>query len=379
MKIVLLQVLRAFAALLVVTYHAQHEAAIIAERTGLAFHRSDLLPWAAGVDVFFVISGFIIVHASSPLYGRPGGRRRFLAHRVARLVPLYWIVTAAYLAIALARPGLLSGGTEAGPPSLGYVAASFLFFPASAPNGGPVPLYSLGWTLNCEMFFYALFTIGLGWGRRAAVAWLLASLGCLALTGLALPSLPMPLAFWTNPIILEFGFGAGLALARAEGLRLGLAWRSALAVLGLCGLAMVSAPSLALRPLFFGLPGLFLVAAAVLGEDATSARRGASHLPTGAAVALGDASYALYLTHPFVLRALREAILYLGLVPVFGPWGATAVMIGAAVLAALVVFRVIERPMTRAVRRWLDPGPKASIGKTREAGGTDVSRDVKRI
>ncbi len=354
MKLVFVQALRAFAALLVVIHHAQPEAASIAASTGAGFRPLDLLPWTAGVDIFFVISGFIIVHASAPLYGRQGGRRRFLAHRVARLVPLYWLVTACYLVIALASPAVLSGGSGLNRVDPGYVAASFLFWPALRADGAAVPLYSLGWTLNCEMFFYLLFAIGLGWGRRAAVAWLVAGLGVLAAAWLVIPDLPMPLAFWASPIILEFAFGAALGLARSEGLRLTSGSRVVLALAGIGMLAMVPHPDAALRPLAFGLPGALLVAAASLGRDENRTGLQGKRLLRWTE-ALGDASYALYLVHPFVLRGMREAFLRSGLAPAIHPWFALCIMIAIAVAAALIVHRTIERPLTRRVRQILDP------------------------
>ncbi|MFC6048351.1 acyltransferase family protein, partial [Methylobacterium hispanicum] len=95
-----IQVLRGAAALMVVLHHLRHELAAL----GLGADALAQLPLWAGVDVFFAISGFIIVHATGPAYEGPGGRRRFLAHRVARVVPLYWLVTLAYLAVALVLP-----------------------------------------------------------------------------------------------------------------------------------------------------------------------------------------------------------------------------------------------------------------------------------
>ncbi|KQP29507.1 acyltransferase [Methylobacterium sp. Leaf100] len=348
-----MQGLRAFAALLVVVHHGQVEAAALALRAGLPFGPSTGLAWSAGVDVFFVISGFIIVHASAPLYGRPGGRARFLAHRIARLVPLYWLVTALYLALVLTVPALLNG---ADPPAPGYVAASFLFWPALRPDGIPQPLYGLGWTLNCEMFFYAVFAVGLGWGRGRAVLWLGLALAGLVALGRLVPEPPTPLAFWGSPIVLEFALGAGLGLARAHGLRLPDAARLALAATGLAGLAVAGEPGEALRPLAYGGPALLLVAAAALGREPPPGR-GTRLGP--ALVALGDASYALYLIHPFVLRATREAITRLGLAALVGPWGALGLMLALSVAASLVVARFVERPMTRAVRHRLDPGAGA--------------------
>ncbi len=82
------QILRAVAALMVVWHHGRHEIGLLAARgAGAALAPETLLPWWAGVDLFFVISGFVIVHASRSLAGAPGGRGRFLAHRIARVVP----------------------------------------------------------------------------------------------------------------------------------------------------------------------------------------------------------------------------------------------------------------------------------------------------
>ncbi|WP_336486415.1 acyltransferase family protein [Methylobacterium nigriterrae] len=371
MKLVLVQILRAVAAWLVAMHHGQHEAATIAARTGQAFVPSAFLPWPAGVDVFFVISGFIIVYAAGPLYGRPGARARFLAHRIARVVPLYWLVTLLYLGLALALPGLL-GTDGAALLEPGYVAASFLFWPALRPDGTPQPLYTLGWTLNCEMFFYVLFALGLGASRRGAVAWVLAALAALVLAHALVPGLPLPLAFWTNPIILEFALGAALGLARAEGLilpgpaRLGL---------GLAGLALLAAagrvlpPEQAfgadggfLRPLVLGVPAALLVAAAALGRP----RAEPEHPLLRWAGALGDASYALYLVHPFVLRAAREALLRSGVAPLLGPWGCLALMVGLSLPAAVIVYRLVERPLTARARALLEPAPATRPGRLRK-------------
>lgn len=356
-KLILVQALRAFAALLVVVHHAQNETALLAARIGAAFVPAGWLPWPAGVDVFFVISGFIIVHAAGPLYGRPGARARFAAHRIARLVPLYWLVTGLYLALGLAVPSLLSG--EGGPPDAVRVIASFLFWPVARPDGAVLPLYGLGWTLNYEMAFYALFALGLGLSRRGAMAWLVTGLGLLILAGRLVPAPPVPLAFWSDPIVFEFALGAGLALARAEGMRLGVPTRLALAAAGL--LALGAAPTEpTLRLLAWGLPAALLVAAAVLGRDRPEpvrTRLAASFLAL--AERLGDASYALYLLHPFVLRATREALLRTGLAADLGPWPSLILMVVLTLPAALIAHRFLERPLTRLVRTRLDPAPPA--------------------
>ncbi|WP_283214515.1 acyltransferase family protein [Methylorubrum aminovorans] len=357
-KLVLVQGLRALAALMVVVHHAQNEAAILAGRTGADFIPRHWLPWPAGVDIFFVISGFIIVHAAGPLYGRPGARSRFIAHRVARLVPLYWLVTGLYLALGLAMPALLSG--EGGPPDAARTLASFLFWPMARPDGAVLPLYGLGWTLNYEMAFYALFALGLGFSRRGAVAWLVGALALVVLAGQLTPAAPVPLAFWSDPIVLEFAFGAGLGLLRADGFRLHAPSRAALAAAGLFGLALAPSET-SVRLLAWGLPAAFLVAAAVLGRDRPeSVPGGGAARLLGAAERLGDASYALYLLHPFVLRAVREGLLRTGLAAPLGPWPSLVLLVVLTLPAALLVHRWVERPLTRLVRRRLEPAQPAA-------------------
>ena len=211
--LVAIQILRALAALMVVWHHARHEADLLAGRgAGATLDPGTFLPWWGGVDLFFVISGLVIVLAGDRLFGQPDGRRRFLAHRVARVVPLYWLVSLAYLALALLRPDLL-GEAAALVHDPGALLAGFLFWPAARPDGTIQPLYGLGWTLNYEAFFYGLFAVGLGFGRRGAVAWLVLALLLLVAAGALLPGLPLPVRYWANPIVLEFAAGAGLALA----------------------------------------------------------------------------------------------------------------------------------------------------------------------
>jgi exopolysaccharide production protein ExoZ len=359
-KLLHVQILRALAALSVAMLHAQFDAETIAERTGRVFQSSEAFPWAAG----FVISGFIMVYASRRLFGAHGARRIFLAHRLARVVPLYWAVTTLYLAVALAAPAFLNRDYI----SPDYVAASYLFIPVERPDGLVQPLYGLGWTLNYEMFFYGLFAVALGWGRILAIPSLIAGFAVLVAAGLVL-ALPQPLAFWTDPIILEFAFGMVLGLLREQGVRLW--WAAALALAGaalalfIVDLGRPDAPIMLPRVLAYGVPAALLVAAAALRP---SGKQGTGAL-TRVAVAVGDASYALYLLHPFVIRAGREAVLRSGLGPSIAPWGFVAFALVLATAAALLAHRVFERPMTAWMRRRLE-GPRPSLS---ERGGIDYA------
>lgn len=341
-----IQVLRALAAFMVAVHHVQPDAAIVAAQAGLGFTRSDLLPWMAGVDIFFVVSGFIMVHASQDLFGRPGAARSFLKRRLARIVPLYWAMTTLFLLVGLAAPALLNSGA----PSLGQILASYLFWPAVSTQGVVQPVYSLGWTLNYEMLFYALFAAGLLLPARwtlSAVALMLALL--VAAQGLGGP-LPLPFGFWGQPVVLEFAAGMGIAVLRRNGLRLHGALRVAVAAAGVAVLLvaarMPDADGIWSTVLWHGSAALLLVLAAACGRE----RGKPSAPPIRALAAVGDASYALYLVHPFVIRGLREVALRVG--PT-APALYIPLALGGAVLAAVLVYRWFERPATRLLRRWL--------------------------
>ncbi len=340
-KLLYIQILRACAALSVAILHAQSDAEAASARLGWLFERVDRIPWEAGVDVFFVISGFVMVYASRGMFASPGARKVFLVRRIGRIVPLYWAVTTLYLVIALIRPELLNSEILEPWP----VIASYLFIPVARPDGLVQPLYSLGWTLNFEMYFYVLFTVALVLPRRGAVLSLIGVLAVFVALGRAL-RLPEPLAFWTSPLILEFAFGMGLGLLKTEGLALSRTVRALLLAAGL-GLLVFWAHADLARPLAYGLPASLLVAAAALGVD----RAGAHAWPARLGGVLGDASYAIYLLHPFVMRAGREVVVRSGLGSVIGPWGYLVLVLSVTLVASVFVFRWFERPMMALVRR----------------------------
>jgi peptidoglycan/LPS O-acetylase OafA/YrhL len=344
-QLLFVQVLRAVAASMVVLHHAQHDAEAVAAHLGRAFTRSDLLPWLAGVDIFFVISGFVMVHASVRLFGRIGARREFLTRRLIRIVPLYWASTTVYLAVVLVAPHVLNSDA----PTWWQIAASYLFIPYMRADGFVQPVYSLGWTLNFEMFFYLVFAAAIMLPRRWAVAAASAGLVALVAGNRYLGPWPLPLGFWGDTIVLEFVLGMGLALIRAQGLRLpGLA-RLALTASGFFLLHLdLSAADGGVVPQFlgYGIPAVLIVAAAVLGRET-----GRPPVFERGLVALGDASYALYLLHPFAIRALGQMEARTPLGAFLGPWGFVALAYLAAVGLALAAHRWGERPLLDRLRR----------------------------
>lgn len=345
-----IQILRFVAAAMVLFSHLNHEAG---ERAGLAagFRPFEPIWWAGGVDVFFVISGFIMTYIAADSFGRPGAAAKFVERRLVRLVPPYWFFTM----LALATMAVLPGQMTLNRFTPGQVLGSFLFVPFAAnPDGRPWPVLVLGWTLNFEMLFYAVFAGALLLGRRAGLATIAAALGGIALLSLAQP-LPLPLGFWANGIVLEFLFGIALALAYRRGVRLP-AWSGAVLVAVAIGILLwVKAEGWAgaawnWRFLWAGGPALLLCAGvALVPEREPGAMR-------RALILLGDASFALYLSHPFVLSALalvaeaaglRSAALYI------------AAGFGLCIVTATLFYMLVEKPFYTWMTARLVPVGKA--------------------
>jgi exopolysaccharide production protein ExoZ len=285
----------------------------------LACHQWSWELGQAGVDLFFVVSGFVITYSAERFYTRRSAWKEFIRHRIARVVPLYWLVTAAVLGHAvLTHPSLESAGFSAG-----QVAASFAFFPWPSPTGAMLPVVPLGWSLNFEMFFYALFACALMLPRAAAVA----AVSGLILAGVALnATVGLPtraLAYAFQPIMLEFVFGMTIALFYRRGVQMPSWARAALALGGLCVLAL--APPGLERTVVWGLPAAAIVAAAVLGPDI---RR----IPPLSL--LGDASYSIYLCHVFIINAGRSFDMDASLLLVL------------TVVSCVGIHRLVEKPIT---------------------------------
>ncbi len=354
-----LQVLRAIAALAVALLHFQNDALKIPGAEAMGFTLTFDKPLGAGVDLFFVISGFVMLYASNALFECRGAARLFLARRIARIVPLYWLLTTILLVIYLRAPNLLSSGDILG----SEMVKSYLFIPYAALGTGLTqPVYKLGWTLNYEMTFYLVFAAFLGLPRRKAVLAAGGALIALVLAGrLAAPQQAL-LVFWTNPIMLEFVFGLLIGLTYLEGYRLSRRRSHLLGGLGLGAIVFSPAWGVVLdgplRPLVWGLPCALVLAATVLFAP-KPAPAGAPGRCAAFLTLLGDASYAIYLLHPLVIRAFRLLWEKSGLGGVFSPW--LYVFCGLAMLIPLSIltYRHFERPLTQTAQRWLTRRPPA--------------------
>lgn len=317
-----IQHLRAFAALAVALFHACQWAQI------------NFATGQAGVDVFFVISGFVMWTATT---FEPVTPLEFLKRRVVRVIPLYWLITLALAAGVLLVPARF--------PDLSvtpdHLLLSLGFVQHMNPAGFPFPLLAPGWTLNYEAVFYLVFA-GLLWLPQARRMFALTfALIVLAFAGFAWPPAYQMLL---NPLFLEFL--AGVWLARMAQLQLlpdrSIGWLLFGGGIGLFAMIQLINMDWDLwRPMVWGVPAAMLVAGAVSIE----ADGGWPDIP--GLKALGDASYSTYLIHTLTIGALAMTI---------GAWN-PLVFIPLAMLVAvgsgLACWMLVERPMLDLLRRRL--------------------------
>ncbi|MBC8748046.1 MULTISPECIES: acyltransferase family protein [Paraburkholderia] len=335
-----IQALRALAALGVVAFHTN---GIVAAHGWLVHVFPRVSRYGEiGVDVFFVISGFVMALVT---HGLPPGiesARSFICARIARVVPLYWILTALFIALVAFVPGVPEAFDHAR-VSAWHALSSFLFLPSTSWTGIAAPVLGVGWTLNYEMWFYAVFAVAMSVTRRRLLA-----VGAFLLVTSALHLLPgegVAFAFYTNPLVLEFVFGCCVGAWYASGRTVPLAAAAGLLVVVAAAGAFAPRLTDANRFLVFGLPALAVVVAGLSVESKVRWSRWLERI--------GDASYSLYLTH---LLAMPVVIGLLQMIDARHRWPGdlvgAVVVVGSSVVA-LGSYRWVERPASRAVARWI--------------------------
>src|SRR5262245_2099983 len=205
-----LQTLRAVAALAVVCHHA-FRAVTVHRPRDLLWPPPPLLSGStlvelgsAGVDIFFVLSGFIMVYITYNARAGALTANHFLRARLLRVWPLYALATliaCAALFLGFFRTGALPFDLQP------FRLASFLFIPSFNEHGALQPIVCVGWTLNYEILFYLCFAIALALGRERVVFTVTLLVLLLHCLGHILPTRSVLGAFLGNDVLLEFLFG----------------------------------------------------------------------------------------------------------------------------------------------------------------------------
>jgi exopolysaccharide production protein ExoZ len=350
-QILSIQYLRAIAAILVV---ALHSSIVIRRDHAPEFPMFTMGEF--GVDIFFVISGFIMWTIAAE---KPTTPAAFLERRVIRIVPLYWAITIPTAFVST------DAGLNFVAPDLGSLARSFFFIPEWNEKLAMVtPIVFVGWTLNLEMFFYAVFAAALYLPPRARLVAVALLLLALASSRLLIGVSDHPAVnLYTKSLVGEFAFGMLLGYAFQKGFARGGApgdWRLGILLIALGVAAIPFREGLTqARLIHFGIPALMIVAGALLLERRLARR------PVRLLRFLGDASYSIYLVH---IMAQAVSLKFIG--PLLGatsPGFAVLAQTLFGCLAGALAHVALEKPLTQGAARLLERLRKPSLRASRAA------------
>lgn len=342
-KLTSIQAARGFAAMLVVIYHLERLTQPEQYLGRLAF--DGVFGFGhAGVDFFFVLSGFIIYYVHHRDLGVPAALPRFAWRRATRIYPAYWLVTGfVVLMTAVVVPDWTSRFT------IQHVLGSLVLLPQATD-----PVLSVGWTLVHEAVFYVLFAIGIA-SRRVGTVVVMAWLAIIAAGFFAAPEGPVLRHLASNYNLL---FMMGLLTAHIV-LRVRVSHPLLWALGGFCALlgaggaenaGLFQVNDLAGR-LLYGFSSMAIIIGLAEAEQTGRLR------VTRAALFLGDVSYTLYLVHVTVIANTLWLLAKTGLighVPV-------AVLVAGTLTLSMTAAAIIHLKFERPVLRWAQGG-RASSG-----------------
>jgi exopolysaccharide production protein ExoZ len=304
---------------------------------------------AQGVQLFFVISGFVMYYTAAPLAGRPGASRFFMLSRLVRIAPLYWSLNLLKIVQILAVPALAFAN-----PTVSNVVLSLLFIPSRNAQGGMETFYGVGWTLNFEMAFYLLFGMAL-WVKLPIIG----TLAPILIVGAVLSALRTDswpaVTYLFHPIVLNFLWGILLARWTMQGGRLSV--KLAILMIAVGSGVIFLAPDAFVLELEYA-----MVVAGVISLEPWIRTRVPEWLTFG-----GDASYSLYLVHPMVGVFTVIALKSLGFQSALA---SILIVIAVCLAASAMVYALFERPITSALRKRFLRRPSSGVVGERTISAT---------
>lgn len=322
-----LQALRAFAAINVVIYHTLGNA----DKYGFGAHwLSYLAEWGrVGVDLFFVLSGFIMVYINRERMSTP---IRFLKGRLVRIVPLYWILSFGMVIIALILPEMYNPIPEG---VINHFFSSILFI--SQPNLDRTPIIYDGWTLEYEVLFYISMSACLIAKKDTFVYIILSVFIILSIILIDLDFLMIEFVFgiacglWFNKIktnkfytilSLFFGFSALLVTTYYH---------------------PIDNDLINSRVIYWGIPSIFIV------YGLASCKQ----ISDGILTLLGDASYSIYLFQVFTISALCKLVKFTDVADYVGSDVLIILVTVITTISGVLIYKGVERPLTQFARKKL--------------------------
>ena len=320
-----------------------HNLFYAAER--LTHNKTYWSPHFGEVDIFFVMSGFVLITSSEKLLGIVGSHKIFLLRRLSRIVPLYWVATTLKLLTLISAARYVLHASLI--PS--KVLLSYFFIPSMNKDGMVEPLLGVAWTLCFEVVFYALFAGALFFRQNLYRFFGIAAMLLSVLAVFKGPSWPA----WTfvcDPIVLECFLGIMLGRLCKQGTLLNRKTAIFAIAAGIFIIQVLPWNSPVPRLLKLGVP------AALIVYGMASLERYFSAVPRFV-LFLAQASYAIYLFHPLMAPAVPVLFARYGFIH---PLVSTGCGMALAVLVGSGVYRFIEQPF----QAWMQGYLKARSART---------------
>jgi exopolysaccharide production protein ExoZ len=349
-KLYSVQYLRAIAAILVVYSHAID----LQDRFGSSLQQKFYFLenfGAIGVDIFFVISGFIISVIAERNTGKAAATQ-FFKRRILRVVPVYYV--ASFIFFCLFNLFIKVSGPA--------IVKTLTVLPVF--DSGPVfqnPILYIGWTLSFEFLFYILYGILIFYGVKKKENSLLIIAATLFIAGKIFPLHIVQWQFLTSPMILEFAMGVMIAKAykSKETLQRYIPYLCLLCGIGLyvyliltgCGnaseaeIVLESNAVATTRVVLWGIPSALLVAGFILREKNKTVSK-----PRSPLIFLGDASYSIYLAHPICFQALGSVVRRFPVLQKMPGDVLVFAFLVVGVLAGVIFYLWVEKPLLKRLK-----------------------------
>jgi peptidoglycan/LPS O-acetylase OafA/YrhL len=279
-----------------------------------------------GVDLFFIISGFVMMLSTEI------SKRKFFLKRLFRILPTYYFFTLGVFLIAFFYPSLLNTTTA----DFSHLIKSLLFIPFDKNGTGHYPLLFLGWTLNYEMYFYLIFALSLtlSFKNRSLI-----TTGILTFSFILCKNYKeFPFSVYGDLIVFEFVIGMIIYEAIIKKNKFNVL----LLIFAILIATFINKTGISNRLINYGLPLALLCSIAIIIFKGKKFPK--------IFLTLGGASYSLYLTHPYIIQFFLKItnLFSLGYIETAI---ISAISIVLANIIAIIVYRCLEIPIQNYLRK----------------------------
>lgn len=353
-KIQSIQALRAIAATMVVVFHAfMWVNETVVQGASPSFLYSIPLVRTIGgygVDIFFVISGFVMATVTWNSFAFPGASSLFITKRLIRIFPIYWIYLAIFVGIYASFSSFINYATTytstqiiyslfllPWPGDWGWLSNRYIFYPT--------------WTLTFEIYFYVIMSCCLLLKRKYVIPFVLVIFFSCFLLFRQFAEQSAILRIIANPLLFEFLFGLCVGFFYKSGMYIGSIISMLLVAAGLGLLAYASTTPISLdgfdRCLRCGIPAMFIIAGLVFLEANKTIV-----IPLWLSK-IGDSSYSLYLLHPLGISITSKLLTLCGLKMLLPSDILLIILVISCMIGGYISYLLLEKPLLKFLHKCL--------------------------